>query len=74
MRFDYDKFAKAIKAKMYRPVEGYRPNGVRYWANQIGISSATLSRVTNGKCADLDTTLKICTWLEIEIEHFINPL
>lgn len=72
MRFDYEDFAKAVKAKMYKPVDGYRPRGLRYWADIITISSATLSRVINGRCADLDTTLKICTWLNIPIQDFIK--
>ena len=37
--------------------------GVREAAKEVGISSATLSRVENGKIPDLDTFGKICAWL-----------
>lgn len=40
--------------------------GVREVAQEIGISSATLSRVENGRLPDLDTFSKICRWLEID--------
>jgi DNA-binding Xre family transcriptional regulator len=39
--------------------------GMREAAGEIGISSATLSRVENGKLPDLDTFSKICKWLKI---------
>jgi DNA-binding Xre family transcriptional regulator len=39
--------------------------GVREAALEIGISSATLSRVENGKLPDLQTFSKICKWLKI---------
>lgn len=38
--------------------------GVRAAAKEIGVSSATLSRVENKKVPDLDTFGKICAWLE----------
>lgn len=38
--------------------------GVRAAALDIGISSATLSRVENKKVPDLETFGKICAWLE----------
>lgn len=37
--------------------------GVREAATEVGVSSATLSRVENGKVPDLDTFGKICKWL-----------
>lgn len=37
--------------------------GVREAAKEIGVSSATLSRVENKKVPDLDTFSKICAWL-----------
>lgn len=40
--------------------------GIRNVASEIGISSATLSRIENGKVPDLDTFTKICKWLEID--------
>ncbi len=40
--------------------------GVREAAQEIGISSATLSRVENGKLPDLDTFSKICRWLKLD--------
>ena len=40
--------------------------GIREVAKEIGISSATLSRVERGKLPDLDTFTKICNWLSID--------
>lgn len=37
--------------------------GVREAAKEIGVSSATLSRVENNKVPDLATFGKICAWL-----------
>lgn len=46
-----------------RIVEHRGPNGVRAAAAEIGVSSATLSRIENGHVPDLDTFAKICAWL-----------
>ena len=40
--------------------------GIRDVATEIGISSATLSRVENGKLPDLDTFSKMCRWLQVD--------
>lgn len=40
--------------------------GVREVAKEIGISSATLSRVEAGKLPDLLTFRKLCTWLKVD--------
>lgn len=40
--------------------------GIREVAQEIGISSATLSRVERGKVPDLETFRKICAWLHID--------
>lgn len=40
--------------------------GVRDVAAEIGISSATLSRVESGKLPDLLTFRKLCTWLKVD--------
>jgi transcriptional regulator with XRE-family HTH domain len=38
-------------------------DGVRKAAEEVGIGSATLSRIENGKVPDLETFSKICRWL-----------
>lgn len=40
--------------------------GIREASGEIGISSATLSRIENGKVPDLDTFSKVCKWLKID--------
>jgi transcriptional regulator with XRE-family HTH domain len=40
--------------------------GIREVAKEVGISSATLSRIENGKLPDIDTFSKICKWLNID--------
>ncbi|MGD9786060.1 MAG: helix-turn-helix domain-containing protein [Hyphomicrobiaceae bacterium] len=41
--------------------------GLRSAAAEIGISSATLSRVEHGHLPDLENFKKICDWLGIEV-------
>ena len=38
--------------------------GIRAAAKEVGVSSATLSRVENGGVPDLETFVKICKWLD----------
>ncbi len=45
--------------------------GLRTIANEIGgISSATLSRLEQGKVPDVETFIKICKWLEVPTDYF----
>ncbi len=37
--------------------------GIREAATEVGVSSATLSRIENGKIPDLETFSKVCKWL-----------
>lgn len=43
--------------------------GIRECAKEIGISSATLSRIENGKDCDLNSFCKLLTWL---MKHEVN--
>lgn len=46
--------------------------GLRLVAHEIGdVSAATLSRVEQGKIPDLDTFIKLCSWLEASPDEFI---
>ncbi len=40
--------------------------GIREVAKEIGISTATLSRIENGKLPDLETFSKACLWLGVD--------
>ena len=40
--------------------------GLRETASEIGISSATLSRIERGHLPDLETFRKVCDWLEVD--------
>jgi transcriptional regulator with XRE-family HTH domain len=46
--------------KLYRSNRGL---GIRECAKEIGISSATLSRIENGKHCDMNSFTKLLTWL-----------
>ena len=46
--------------------------GVREAAREVGVSSATLSRIENGKQPDLGTFEKLCRWLEISPTEFLD--
>ena len=46
--------------------------GLRDAADDIGnVSSATLSRVEQGKLPDVETFIKICKWLDVATDTFI---
>lgn len=40
--------------------------GIREAAREVGVSSATLSRIERGNLPDLETFAKICRWLDID--------
>lgn len=46
--------------------------GVRAAAAEVGISSATFSRVENGQMPDLETFAKICGWLNVDPSEFLG--
>jgi len=46
--------------------------GVRAAAKEIGISSATLSRIENGNVPDLATFAAICNWLGTDPNLFLG--
>lgn len=46
--------------------------GVRAAAADVGIGSATLSRVENGHMPDLETFAKICRWLGRDPREFLG--
>lgn len=52
------KLGKILKAYMYK-----HDIDVRYMARILGISSATVSRITRGKNVDAQTFGKILFWL-----------
>jgi len=47
--------------------------GLRAVAEEIGgVSAATLSRIEQGKIPDVDTFIKICKWLNVSTDTFIE--
>lgn len=46
--------------------------GVRAAAAEVGISSATFSRIENGHMPDLATFAKICAWLDRDPNDFLR--
>jgi transcriptional regulator with XRE-family HTH domain len=46
--------------------------GVRATATKIGISAATLSRVERGHVPDIETFRRICAWLEVDPNEFLD--
>ena len=47
-------------------------SGVRAAASEVGISSATFSRIENGQMPDLETFAKVCEWLEVDPSEFLG--
>jgi transcriptional regulator with XRE-family HTH domain len=46
--------------------------GLRTVAEEINVSSATLSRIEQGKIPDVETFIKICNWLGVSTDTFIT--
>lgn len=46
--------------------------GVRAAAAEVGISSATFSRVENGHMPDLETFARICKWVDRDPNEFLG--
>lgn len=47
--------------------------GLRAVAEEIGgVSAATLSRIEQGKIPDVDTFIRICKWLNVATDTFIE--
>jgi transcriptional regulator with XRE-family HTH domain len=46
--------------------------GIREAAKEVGVSSATLSRVENGRVPDLETFSRICRWLEEDPAEYLG--
>ena len=72
MKFNYYLLAVKINEKMFAIMAQQKKKfGLRYFADVIKISSATLSRVLNQKSADVNTILTILNWLDLPFEGFI---
>lgn len=48
------------------------PMTLRDAAKQAGVNFSTLSRIENGKFPDLETFSRLCQWLQISPEVFLN--
>ena len=64
--FDSDRLAAMVIAKR----DG---RGLRATATEIGgVSASTLSRIEQGKIPDLDTFLRLCRWLDVSADEFMQ--
>jgi transcriptional regulator with XRE-family HTH domain len=73
IRFKQKLFSATVQQIMFlRMAEQKRRIGLREFAKQIGISSATLSRIENGKTPDLETYFKLCFWMKKSTNEFYN--
>lgn len=73
MKFNYQAFAKAIVDHKFKISYARRKNiGLRELGEQMKVSSSTLSRIINGKKADIDSILLICKAICKPITNFIK--
>jgi len=64
---------QAIRDKMFTIMaEEKKKFSDTYFAEQMGLSKATLSRILNFKPTELDNLVKVCKWLGRPIDDFIN--
>ncbi len=60
-----------LLAGMIKDKRGER--GLRAVADEIGnVSFVTLSRIEQGKLPDVDTYIRLCSWLNVSTDTFIN--
>ena len=70
--FNVESFAFEVNNKMFGMMgDQQRKIGLREFAKIIGVSAATLSRVTNEKHPDVETFLRLCAWLKSDPKKFI---
>ena len=63
---DMQRLASVMRGKQGR-------RSLRMLAKEIsGVSASTLSRIMNGKMLDVETFLRICDWLEVTPQTFIQ--
>jgi transcriptional regulator with XRE-family HTH domain len=65
-----NKLRTSLLAGMIKSKRG--DMGLRKAAKEIQISSATLSRIEQEKLPDVETFIKICNWLEVPTDTFIE--
>ncbi len=64
---DLEKLAAHLRTK-----RGDR--GLRFIAEEIGgVSASTLSRIEQGSAPDLPTFIRVCAWLRVSPEEFVEP-
>jgi transcriptional regulator with XRE-family HTH domain len=72
--FDQLLFTQAINDAIFNykvEIQNFK-GGLRVISKEIGISTPTLSRVSNGKMPDVVSLIKILHWLEIPLTCFIK--
>lgn len=71
--FRQEEFTEQVKSFMFLQIsKEKRRIGVREFANQVGISPSTFSRIENGKVPDLETFFKFCNWMGLSPYNFMN--
>ena len=64
---------QAIRDKMFSIMaEQKKKLSDTYFAEQIGISKATFSRIMNFKEIDINSIVAVCKWLGQPIDNFIE--
>lgn len=64
---------QAIRDKMFAVMAQEKKKfSDNFFADEIGISKATLSRILNFKEIDLKNAIAVCKWLNLPIDNFIN--
>lgn len=67
--FDWVKFTS--EAKRFYTMGTVHGWGMRDMAKDIGVSPATLQRVTVGKKCSLDVAVKICDWWGGDLSEYV---
>jgi transcriptional regulator with XRE-family HTH domain len=62
---DSQKLASMVKSKRGKL-------GLRVAAKEIQISAPTLSRIEKGQLPDIETYMKICKWLQVSSDFFME--
>lgn len=67
-----DKFHPTLLARMIEGKREYERLSLREVAALTGVSPATICRMEQGKCGDIDSIVAVCEWLGSTVDAFVE--
>lgn len=71
--FNWKGFAGALKTERFRrQYEEEKRIGLRQLGKEAGVNFTTVSRIENGKRADIESVILLCRWMRANVNEFIK--